>query len=243
MKITENKDIESLRKILSIARILDIDALVISKTFVGGTTTSRQVALISSVDFTFDDNVKIGIGRVAELEKRMNLFGASVQIECKLRDNEALMLTISEGKSKVQYRCTAERTIRYPKENIDPPSVLIVMTRAEAVHLAKAIRALGAEDLSISVKKTGDVIIECADSANELFTLALSKNADFMGDPDNTVISYKAASLITIVELIARGNEPDADIELLMGEGGSITGVASGYTILQIPNITGDEDE
>lgn len=240
MKITSNKHVEDLKSVLSIARALGIEAIVITDGLVSGITSDHKSAIISSIDIGIDKNLKLGIGRIGELEKRLALFGGESTIEGRLKEHDVLMLTIAEGRSKIQYRCTSERLIKYPKENVDPDQYLVVLTKGEAVQLSKAVRTLGAETVVLKIGRDGTVGFECIDPQNEQFSIDLSLKADFIGDVTPTVVTYRSTYFTTMLELVAKGAEK---IELAVGESGSATGIASGFSIISFPHVTGEEDD
>jgi hypothetical protein len=240
MKITSNKHVEDLKSALSISRALGVEAVVVTGWHISGITSDHKAAIISPLNLEIDPNLKLGIGRINELEKRLALFGAEATIEGKLKDEDVLMLTIAEGRSKIQYRCTAERLIKYPKENVDPVQYLVVLSKGEAVQLSKAVRTLAAETVVLKIGRDGTVGFECIDPQNEQFSIDLALKADFMGDVTPTVVTYRSTYFTTLIELVAKGAEK---IELAIGEGGSATGIASGFSIITFPHTTGEEDE
>lgn len=240
MRFDSTQQLDSLKAILAISRQLNIDALVITGGRVGGASADRQVAIISDVDLGIKKEIKLGIGRISELEKRLALFGGEVTIEGKVNDNsDVVMLTIAEGRSKMQYRCTAEKLIRYPKSNEDPAALVVTLTRSEAVQLVKAIKTLGAETTVLKVGRDRTAGFEASDATNEQFAINLETKAEFVDEVDSTVITYKASNFTSLVELVGRGADK---VELVIGEGGSITAVASGFSVVMMPYVSEDSE-
>lgn len=240
MRLTSSEALDTLKTILAISKHLSIDALVITGGRVGGASADRQVAIISDIDLGIDKVIKLGIGRIGELEKRLSLFGAGLVIEGKVNDNhDAVMLTLSEGRSKMQYRCTAERLIKYPKANGDEPSFVVTLTKSEAIQLVKAVKTLGAETVVLKVDRSAGVGFESSDATNEQFGINLEAKADFVNDVEATVITYKASNFTSLVELVGRNSE---NVELIIGEGGSITVTCSEFDIVMMPYVTEDTE-
>lgn len=240
MRLSSTEQLDTLKTVLAISRHLNIDALVITAGRVGGASADRQVAIISDVNLGIKPEIKLGIGRIGELEKRLALFGAEVAIDGKVNDNhDVVMLTLAEGRSKMQYRCTAEKLIKYPKQNEDPPAIVVTLTKGEAVQLVKAIKTLGAETAVLKVARDCTTGFESSDATNEQFALNLETKADFVGDADATVVTYKASNFTSMVELVGRSADK---VELIIGEGGSITAVVGGFSVVMMPFVSEDSE-
>lgn len=242
MKITNN-DLETLRTAFQLCRTAGIDAVVVTDGMIRGLTPSTKMAIFTPAEFSFPKDVKIGIGRINELEKRLNIFGDAVEGEAKLNDsNEVSLLTIGAGRSKVQFRCTSEKLIKYPKSNDDEPVALITLTKAELQQVSRAIKTLGAETLTIGVKRSGEVVIECTSPTNESFVAEVAASADFQNDPQGVVHIYEGDRLAVVFDTAARDAE---EVSMVIGEFGSITLEIKGNTIVALPEADheGEDDD
>ena len=105
-----SSDVEKLRGTFAVCRTAGIDAVMITDNQIRGVSMpAGKMAILTAATFSFDPTLKIGIGRVAELEKRLSIFTSTPDIEMTVNDrNEASLLTISSGKSKIQFRCFDE---------------------------------------------------------------------------------------------------------------------------------------
>lgn len=241
MKMTAD-DVLKIKSAIAIARIAGIDAIVITNNIVAGLLPSTKLALISTMKFSFDPALKIGIGRIAELEKRLSIFGSTeLEIEGKGTDaGEISVLNISAGKSKVQFRCTSERMIKYPKGNDDPAIAVVTGTKAEIQQIARAAKTLGAETITLAIGRTAAVKFECSSPTNEMFSTELAAAAVFENDQQAIVHIYEADRLAAVLDAAVR----DADeLSIVVGEFGSLTIAIKGHTLIAMPEANMESDD
>lgn len=239
MKLT-TKDAENLRSILSACKVIGVDGIVIYEGMARGAKPSLDAAIISQAGLSISEDLQLGIGRVAELEKRLAIFPGEVEIEGKVTDTgNVTMLTISSGKSKVQFRCTSSALMKYPKSNEDPLLGTVFLNRSEVSQLSKAAKTLGAETVVLQVSRTGAVRLECLDSSNDRFDIELERQFEFEGEKESAVQTYLAGLFVDVLDASAKESE---EIAFQLGEGGSITALAKGHTLLIMPQITTGED-
>lgn len=240
MKLSTD-DVEKIRGALAVCRAGSVDAVVITDNKIRGVAPSSKLAIISSLHLSIDPTIKIGIGRLAEFEKRLSIFGGNVTIEGKTNDNnEAIVLTLAAGKSKVQFRCTAERLIKYPKENADEPVAIVKANKGEVAEISRAIKSLGAETFTIAVGRDGSVKVECSSPTNEAFATQLQLDAEFENDPQSLVNIYEGDRLATILDAAARDTD---EVVLVIGELGSITLQLKGHELVALPNVNQEDDD
>lgn len=232
-------DVEKLRSILTLCKTVGIDSVVLSEGKVMGAATSKKLAIIAQSGLEqLDTATPVGIGRLAELEKRLALFSESVAISGEVgKSGEMMRLTLSAGKSKAQFRCTATSMIKHPKENADVPLVVLTLSKAEVQQLVKAAKTFGAETIIFKISSAGDVHIECVDSTNDQFSTGTEKAAEFVEEAENVLFTYLVSYLTTVLDAGTR----DADsIDLVFGQAGSITVLVKGYSLMIMPNINED---
>lgn len=241
MKMT-SADVENLRAAFSIARTAGIDAVVITGGLVRGIAPTAKMALISPANVSFDESFKIGIGRIAELEKRLMVFqGSELTIEGKTNDaNDVSVLTIMAGKTKLQFRCTAEKLIKYPKGNEDPEVATLTLNRIEVQQLARAVKTLQAETLTLAIGRDMVVKFECSSPTNEAFATELATVADFKDDPQAIVHIYEGDRLATVLDAAARDSE---EVRIVVGEFGSLTLTIKGHTLVALPEANQEDDD
>lgn len=234
-------DIDQLKNVITACRIADIDSVMITDNKVRGVSSTGKMAILTEVPFTFDPSIKLGIGRLSEFEKRLSIFATETIIEGKLNEkNEASLLTIASGKSKVQFRCTSERFIKYPKANEDPPACVVSATKAEINQLARAAKTLGAETLTMAIDKLGNVKFECSSPANETFISEINSKAEFVNDTESCVNIYSGSLMASVLDAAVR----DCDsLGIVVGEYGSLTIQLKGLTILAMPESNQEEDD
>jgi len=230
--------VAELRSILTTCKAVGLDAVVFADGMAMSANDKRTLALITPSPLVPPGGAKIGINRINELSKRLDLFTGEVSIEGKEgQRGEMVILTMSAGRTKAQYRCTSTSMIPHPKENADPAHSVIKLSREEAQTLFKAIKTFGAESAVLKVASSGDVHIECVDSTNDQFSTVLSTAAEFVNEAENVLFTYAAPTLSTVLEVGARDAE---ELQLVLGEGGSLTIDIKGRSIVVISNA--DED-
>jgi hypothetical protein len=238
MKLNDNA-IGALRVALHIAKAIDLELAVLENGQILGINDKKDAVIISELKI-LPEGVRLGIGRVAELQKRLTLFGDAVEADLKVNDKqEGVMLTLQSGRSKVQFRCTSMGFLdrKYPKENADEPLVVITFSKAEASQLVRASKSLSAETILVKVSKAGEIYLECSDSTNDQFSLTLDQAGDFVGDPGSTIFSYRAGLLTNLLEAGIRDNET---VDLVMGAEGSMTIAIDAHTLIALPKAQGE---
>lgn len=235
------QEIQTLRTALEVCKLLEIDGVVIDEGKIRGAKPSLDAAIISEIDLDLPAELRLGIGRTKELEKRLALFqGTQVTCEIKANDsNDATLLALAAGKVKVQFRCTSPKLMRYPKSNDDPAHAVIKLTRDEAQQVSRAAKTLGAEHLIVHVTGNGVTRLECADSSNDRFEMELATPAAFMSEEAGFVQTYLASLLLSVIDQIAKDSE---EVDLVIGEGGSATALVKGHTVAVFPQISGGEE-
>jgi len=239
MKLTP-KDIESLKSALAATKVVGVEGIVFNDGKVMGARISLDAAIISASGMDFNPEFRLGVGRVDELEKRLALFSGPIEIDAKVSDaGDVSLLTISSGKTKVQFRCTSAALMKYPKKNNDPAFAVVYLSRAEAQQASKAAKSLKSDRLLLQVGRDGNVRLECVDSSNDRFEIELAKQADYMDEADSAVHSYIANVLTDVLDAAAKDAE---EINLVLGADGSITTTARGHELIVFPQINGEEE-
>lgn len=242
MKLTSS-DIAGLKAALAAAKAVEINLIVLADGKIMGANDKYDGAIVSDLSLSIPADVKIGIGagRVDELVKRLALFGDNVEAELKVSDKgEVSMITFGAGRSKVQFRCTSMALLdkKYPKANADEPGAVITIDKNEVAQLVKAARGLSSEAVVIKVASSGEVLMQCADSNNDVFSIVLNKPAAFMGEPQTGVASYRASLLTALLDAGVRSEET---MDIVIGQGGSLTGLVKGHALFIMQRSDGDE--
>jgi hypothetical protein len=240
MNLTNN-DVEQLRAAFQICRVAGIDAVVVTDNQIRGVTPSTKMAVISPASFSFDSTIKLGIGRIGEFEKRLNIFAGAVEGEGKLNDaNEVSVITLGAGRSKVQFRCTSERLIKYPKANDDDVVATITAKKSEVQQVSRAVKTLGAEQLTLAIGRDGAVKFECSSPTNEAFATEFDTKAEFESDPQGIVHIYEGDRFATVLDAAARDAE---EVTMVLGELGSLTISIKGHTVVALPEANQENDD
>ena len=237
------KDIEELKSILAACKVIGVDGIVITEGRASGAKPSLDAAIISNTNLSISEALRIGIGRVAELEKRLAIFSGNLEIEGKSNEaGDVSLLTLSSGKSKVQFRCTSAALMKYPKSNDDPVFGRISLSRDEATQLSKATKTLSSETVVLHVARTGTVTLECVDSSNDKFVIELSKPIEFEDEGESMVQTYLAGLLVDVLDAAVKDLSKDDDaVTLTLGEAGSVTAKVKKQTVIVFAQISGED--
>lgn len=237
-----HSDFETLRTMFAVCRIAGVDAVVISEGFARGLSSTGKIALLSPLTLSASETIPIGIGRIGELEKRLSIFGGEITGRCSLSADGTTVssIKIQSGRSSVDFRCTAAKLIPFAKSNADTEDVLIRASRAEISQLARAVKSLNPETLTIALSKSGEVRIECSSDTNERFDTVLTTSAEFLTNAQNLVNIYEADRLSSLLDAAAR----DADeVQIVLGAGGTLTLSVKGQILVVIPNANMEDDD
>lgn len=195
------EDFNKLSSLLAACKVAGIEAVVISEGMFRGINPSKSAAIITKCDIDIEDNT-LGIGRVNELIKRLDLFGGNTTIDLVANPRKEISSFTIHGKSsKAQFRCTSEKLIRHPKSNEDEPVAVINISRAEAQQISKAAYSMGATHIVVQCSRDGTLKIECREeSTNDVYSQEIESKAEFIGDPQSFVLSFLTSNwaLITL---------------------------------------------
>lgn len=239
MKLT-SKDVEELRKILVVSKTIGVEGIVLTEGMARGATIAIDAAIITKSNLSLPEDLKIGIGRVSELEKRLDIFSGEVTGECKANDSGTVtQITFTSGKSKVQFRCQSPDLMKYPQSNSDEPVGEITFSKAEAQQVSKAAKRMSSENIVLAVSRSGVVKLECVDSANDKFEIELSAQVKYAEDAESIVQTYLASLFVELIDSISREAE---EFTVTIGQQGSLTATLKGHTIMVLSMIYDGED-
>lgn len=240
MKLTAS-DVKTLRQSFQVCRTVSIDSVVITDGQIRGVSLTGKTAIISPIELSIDKEVKIGISRLAELEKRLSIFEGEIGADAKMNEhNEVSVLTLSSGRSKLQFRCTSEKMIRYPKQNEDTTVVSVKLKKSEVQMISKAVRSLGAETMILAIQRSGEVKVECYSPTREVFETFLDNQAEFEEANSAFVNIYEGDKFVSILEASAKS---DDEVQVFIGEFGSATVLVSGEVIIMTPQSNQEDDD
>ena len=241
MKLTQSDNLK-LRAALSACRLANIDLAVITEGKIRGMSDSRTAVIFSDIEMSFEEDVKWGITRLGELSKRLELFGDNILIEGELNnDKKVKKISIKGDKAngKIDFRCTDIALLdrKYPKTHNEQEAVTITLKREDVSMLTKGVRTLGAERVTIQVKRDGQVHIESVDSSNDRFEFDLSTPAEFINEPTGYVSQYDTSKTGVLLDLLSHLVRDNDEATITMNESGNLGLMINGYYILAIPCI------
>ncbi len=233
-------DNQKLRAAFNACRVADIDLAVVSEGKIRGLSESKNAAIISALELSIDPEITLGITRLADLNKRLDLFGEDILIEGEINDAKKVKkLTIRGKTGKIEFRATDIALLdrKYPKAHSEEAAAVVKLSKSEVSLISKGVRTLGAETMTVQVKRDGTVRIESSDSSNDRFELEIAAQAGFVDEEIALVNAYDTSSsgvILKLIEHVAR----DADTATLaIMKSGNIMLNVCGHDILAIPRI------
>ena len=239
MRLTAS-DNQKLRAAFAACKLADIDLAVVSEGKIRGLSDSKCAAIFSELELSIDPTITLGITRLSELGKRLELFGDDILIEGELNNDKKVKKLSIKGKTgKIEFRCTDVALLerKYPKAHSEEVGTVITLSKAEVALISKGVRTLGAEQMTIQVKRDGAVRIESVDSSNDRFELDIASPAEFVEDPIPSVNSYNTTSSGVLLKLIEHTVREADNTQLMVMKSGNIGLKAYGHDILAIPRI------
>jgi hypothetical protein len=227
------QSLTSLKKACTAAGLIGVEAAVLTEGMIRGVNPAENAALITEIDTNLPPDVRIGIGRINELNKRLALLGDAATVDLVANEaGDVTSLTISAGRSKASFRCSKATLIKYPKENIDPPGAIISMGKEEAQLLVRAIKTYGPEEVSLHLAEDGTLTFEGRDSTNDVFKLDIEKKAEFIDEPLSIVTKFDTGNLTSTVNAAASAGA----VSFVLGSDiNTITILVNGHGLVLVP--------
>jgi hypothetical protein len=230
-------DIASLRTAIAACRVAGIEGVVIDAGMVRGLTPSA--AICTALPLSIDPSVKLGLARLPELERRLSLFGTaepSVEVEVTPA-GDARRLTARAGGTRLDYRCSNAVVIRHPKSNSDQAALTFQVTADALGTLARACKAMGAEQVTLQVARDGTVRAECRDSNTDAFQMDLADGVEFEDSPAGAVHSYDATSSGAVLPILLAASRDAERVSIVMTRTGCLRVPVSGLELIVLPRI------
>ena len=220
----------------------NIDLAVITEGKIRGMSDSRTAVIFSDMELSIEPDVKWGITRLNELHKRLELFGERIQIEGELNNDKKVKKISIRGEnasSKIDFRCTDIVLLdkKYPKTHNEIGAVQITLTREDVSMLNRGVKTLGADRVTIQIKRDGEVHIESVDSSNDRFEFNLSTPAEFHDEPTGYANQYDTSSTGVLLNLLSHVVRDNDKAVVTMNQSGNIDILINGFHILAIPCI------
>jgi hypothetical protein len=228
------ESVAALRSACTAAKLIGVEAAVVTDNKIRGASAAENAALLTELSTNIPPEIKLGIGRLLELDKRLALLGETAAVELLVNEHgDAVSLTIGSARAKAVFRCTKAGLIKYPKENLDPAAAVVTLDRDEAQLLVKALKTYGAESVSLHLSEDGHIALEGRDSTNDAFRLELQQLGEFLEDP-LTIITKFATGTFTAVLSAAVADGGGAEL-IIGGEINTITTLVKGHGVVLVP--------
>lgn len=230
-------DIRALRTALATAKVAGLESAVITKGLIGGMHEKMSAVLFSPIKL-LETEYSMGMTRLPELEKRLALFGDDVLIEGELNDAGKMRILRMKGKAgKIEYRCTDERLIKYPKTNPDEPNIVVTISKPEIALLSKGVKLMGAAGLVFQIKRDGGIHLECQDESNDRFEMDLEMPAAFLNDETTYVNTFDLGTGSPFMPLLDHMAKESDKIEIVIMASGNVSTTVYGHTVFAVPHI------
>lgn len=238
MKNNTQQLVEFYENIISVCSSVSIDNIIIEDGMIRGINDEKSCVILSSnISLSGLGSTKLGLARLSVLAARLSVLKNSKNFNIELAVNnkdEVTHIRLSGGGAKVDFRCAAPGLIRAPKAINDPPNWRLEISKEQAEMVSSAVRVMGAKTVVIA-KKGNDVVIECSDSNNDVFSISLEKNPEWVSEetstPEVAFAHYYPANMLLAVF------KQKQSCELVIGENGTLTTQIGGHFLTIISKI------
>lgn len=235
----DKKSQTNLESILQLCSSVGIDSILIDEESVRGVNEEKSCVIISKDNIPTLNGNKIGLSRIGVLLARINLLksDSNAYIEAtKNEKSEITQLDIIATGAKVQFRCTSTVLIKAPKSVNDSPHWLITVPENQIDLLVNGVRTMGAKKILLT-KNGSKCNIECADVSQDTFSISLNTDVKWVCEDPNTeetnfVYYYPTDVLLPVIKQLS-----GKDIELTIGENGTLTTKINSHPITIISQI------
>lgn len=191
-----------IRNAVDIATTLGIESMVIDSFSLRGQNIENGVIMIKSMKDATLEFDSIGLGRLATLKNRLNVFGKpTIKYELLTTDttqNIVAKLKISESRSSITYRCQAPNLIKAAKAVNDPEFCKIVFKDDDVKTLLRGIGVIENVAVNITVEDAG-VKITVAEKEGDAFTHDLCDDAIYSTDKDDILSKTYKSQVLKII--------------------------------------------
>ena len=192
--ILEKELVATITKVVSLAKLFNIESFVIERTFISGISENTTAAIYVDRNNDIGCNA-IALNRMSVLQSRMALIEQeSTEIECVYHNEagDAESLKIKSPKLTVDYRCAKSKKIKYPTSlavndlySIQIPDDLHSMLTKSKTAMARATEI-------VVMSNDNEISYKLVDESNDtlLYKDGFSSSVLTEGDDVNFVIRY-----------------------------------------------------
>jgi hypothetical protein len=113
----------------------------------------------------------------------------------------------------------------------------VTLQKPEVALIAKGVKTLGAEQLTIQIKRDGAIHIESVDTSSDRFETDLSTPAEFIDDAYPSVFNYNTTNSGVFLSLLEHSVREADSTQLVVMRSGNVGIKAYGHDIIAIPRI------
>jgi hypothetical protein len=231
------QDITALKNAISAARLVGVDAFVIRDGKVSGVSEKMNGCIFSDFSFTDNHDIKIGLNRLSELDKRLSLFGDSIDVTLDVTsEGKAKIMHIKTASGRVEFRCTDPKMIKAPTEITDPVVAVGVMSKAEVSQIVRGVNVLSSEKIMMHIDRNQIIRFEAKDSTNDTFEFKLENPAEFIDEATPMLTSFDGAGGVIAKLLDASSKECDP-VTFSISQTGQLRVTYNSYELIAIPKI------
>lgn len=174
----DNDILSFLKNVVKTAQIVDIDNIIVETSHVRAIDDNQTVVMLQNSDIPEMPFDAIGLNRTNILLSRIALVeGPGFVAEADLDGGVVSKLGLSNGSSKIEYRCANPSTIRAPKNVADSLKYRVELDAGAVTLLQKAAAAMpqNADIDVVTIMSDGKgVSFELSDATNDAFSHTFS---------------------------------------------------------------------
>ena len=198
---------------IEIASVLGIETVVVDNFSLRGENKELGVCIIVPTKDLKMDFDALGIGRIVELKKRIGLLeDGTIQYELNEKNEEEKIvstLKITQGRSKVSFRCHNPKKIEAPKAINDPIFYEMTLSDNDVNFLIKGVATMSSEAINFSTVD-GKVSVNLSDAQGDVLNHELESDLEVKDDSATDLSKrYKAKTLATIFRNYIKKDDND----------------------------------
>jgi hypothetical protein len=205
--ILETSTVQYIANAVRIAKLFDIEQIVVEPTFISGISEDKTAAIYTVVDNYIGCNT-IGLGRISVLQSRLALIESdNTTVDCvfDMEQSDASDLVIKTPKLTVNYRCSKVRPNTYPRllavdelyKIIIPEDLYTVLSRAKTSMKTLVI---------VLICNNGEMSYKLTDETNDQLVYS-DGNAVSVLDENDTDINFVIRSPLKYFLLAIRHSQ------------------------------------
>lgn len=218
-----------------------IKKLIIEPNKIRGIDEKQSIVIITTDNVPDFNGKQVGINRLDSLAARLNLVKNHGVLEVEATEaangNDIMIMDLSCGKTKAQFRCASIEAMRgIPKNVVDVPAWELKIGARALPTIAQAVVAMGSESVTLASRDGIAVSIELIDPNKDVFTTDLTDPLAWIGQGAPKTSFCKKYPAKTFVTLLKEALKNVDTVTATVGEDGTFSFKVHGFDFFILPS-------